>query len=50
MALPIDGSVYSDPSFVKEAIEGLLLPANCKRLNEIGLVKSASGEWLMLTR
>ena len=41
--MPSDGSVYSDPSFVKEVIEALLLPADRKRLAEIGLVQSA--EW-----
>ena len=45
VALPVDGSAYSDPSFVKDVTKGLLLPANRKRLNEIGLVKSA--EWSM---
>ena len=41
--MPSDGSVYSDPSFVKDATEALLLPANRKRLSEIGPVQSA--EW-----
>ena len=45
MALPIDGSAYSDPSFVKELTEGLLLLADRKRLNEIRPVKSV--EWSM---
>ncbi|KAL5543291.1 hypothetical protein UlMin_011001 [Ulmus minor] len=41
--MPSDGSVYSDPSFVKDATEALLLPADRKRLSEIGPVQSA--EW-----
>ena len=36
--MPSEGSAYSDPSFVKDAIEALLLPANRKRLAEIGLM------------
>ena len=43
MTLPAKGSAYSDPSFVKDVTEGLLLPADRKRLSEIGPVKSA--EW-----
>ena len=35
------GSAYSNPSFVKDVTKGLLLPANQKRLNEIGPVKTA---------
>ena len=38
-----DGSTYSNPSFVREVANTLLLLADCKRLNEIGLVQSA--EW-----
>ena len=38
MTLPAEGFAYSDPSFVKEVIEALLLPADRKRLNEIGPV------------
>ena len=38
---PSDGSAYSDPSFVKDATEALLLPADRKRLAEINLVQSA---------
>ena len=41
--MPSDGSAYSDPSFVKEATEALLLPADWKRLTEIGPVQLA--EW-----
>ena len=43
VTLPAEGSAYSDPSFVKEVTEGLLLPADRRRLNEIGPVKTA--EW-----
>ena len=39
--MPSDGSAYSDPSFVKDATEALLLPADWKRLVEIGPVQSA---------
>ncbi len=41
--MPSDGSAYSDPSFVKDATEALLLPTDRKRLTEIGPVQSA--EW-----
>ena len=41
--MPSDGSAYSNPSFVKEAIEALLLLADQKRLAKIGPVQSA--EW-----
>ena len=41
--MPSGGSVYSDPSFVKDATEALLLPADRKRLSEIGPVQAA--EW-----
>ena len=41
VTLPAEGSAYSDPSFVKEVTEGLLLSADQKRLNEIGSVKTA---------
>ena len=41
--MPFDGSAYSDPSFLKDATEALLLPADRKRLTEIGPVQSA--EW-----
>ena len=41
--MPSSGSVYSDPSFVKDATKALLLPADRKRLSEIGPVQSA--EW-----
>ena len=43
VTLPTKGSAYSDPSFVKDVTEGLLLLADRKRLNEIGFVKTA--EW-----
>ncbi|KAL5573741.1 hypothetical protein UlMin_023338 [Ulmus minor] len=43
LPMPSDGSVYSDPSFVKDATEALLLPADRKRLSEIGPVQAA--EW-----
>ena len=41
VTLPAEGSAYSDPSFVKEVTEALLLPADRKRLNKIGHVQSA---------
>ncbi|KAL5563464.1 hypothetical protein UlMin_033211 [Ulmus minor] len=41
--MPSGGSVYSDPSFVKDATEALLMPADRKRLSEIGPVQAA--EW-----
>ena len=41
MPMPSDGSAYSDPSFVKDAIEALLLLVDQKRLTEIGPVQSA---------
>ena len=37
------GSTCSDPSFVNEATEGMLLPVDQWRLNEIGPVKTT--EW-----
>ena len=37
------GFTYSDPSFLKDVTDGLLMPADRKRLNEIGPVKTA--EW-----
>ena len=43
VTLPAKGSAYSDPSFIKDVTEGLLLPADRKRLNEIGPMKFA--EW-----
>ena len=43
MTLPAEGSAYSDPSFVNEVTEGLLLAADRRRLSEIGPVKAA--EW-----
>ena len=41
MALPADDFAYSNPSFMKDVTEGLLLLVDRKRLNEIGPVKSA---------
>ena len=43
VTLPTKGSAYSDPSFMNAVTEGLLLPADLKRLNEIRPVKSS--EW-----
>ena len=43
VTLPAEGSAYSDPSFVNEVTKGLLLPADRRRLSEIGPVKAA--EW-----
>lgn len=40
MPMPFDGSAYSDLSFVKEETEARLLPADQKRLAEIGPVQS----------
>ena len=41
MNLHVEGCAYSDPSFMKDVTEAFLLPANCKRLNEIRPIKSA---------
>ena len=43
VGFPIEGSAYSDPSFVNEVTEGMLLPTDRKRLTEIGPVKTT--EW-----
>ena len=43
VAFPAEGSAYSDPSFVNKVTEGMLLPADRRRLNEIGPVKTT--EW-----
>lgn len=43
VAFPAEGSAYSDPSFVNEVTEGMLLPADWRRLTEIGPVKTT--EW-----
>ena len=43
VTLPTQGSAYSDISFVKDVTDALLLLADRKRLNEIGLVQSS--EW-----
>ena len=40
VGFPAEGSTYSDPSFVNEVTEGMLLPADWRRLNEIGPVKT----------
>ena len=45
ISLPVDESAYSDPLFVKELSETLLLPADRKRLVDIGPVQSV--EWSM---
>ena len=45
ISLPVDRSAYSDPSFVKELFETLLLPTDRKRLADIGPVQSI--EWSM---
>ena len=44
VTLLAEGSAYSDPSFIKDVTEGILLSADCKRLNVIGPA------WRMLTR
>ena len=36
VAFPAEGSAYSDPSFVNEVTECMLLPADRRRLTEIG--------------
>ena len=36
VTFPAEGSACSDPSFVNEVIEVMLLPADRRRLNEIG--------------
>ena len=43
VGFPTEGSAYSDPSFVNEVTEVMLLPADRRRLNEIGPAKTA--EW-----
>ena len=43
VGFPAEGSAYSDHSFVNEVTEGMLLPADRKRLTEIGPVKTT--EW-----
>ena len=40
VAFPAEGSAYSDPSFVNEVTDCMLLPADRRRLNEIGPVKT----------
>ena len=37
VTFPTEGYAYLDPSFVNEVTEGLLLPADRRRLNELGL-------------
>ena len=39
VTLLADGSAYSDLSFVRDVADTLLLPADCKRLTDIGLVQ-----------
>ena len=43
--LPMERSAYSDPSFVREIADTLLLSADYRRLIEIGLVQPV--EWSM---
>ena len=43
VAFSAEGSTYSDPSFVNEVTDCMLLPADWMRLNEIGPVKTT--EW-----
>ena len=43
VAFPAEGSAYSDPLFVNEVTDCMLLPADRRRLNEIGPVKTT--EW-----
>ena len=43
VGFPAEGSAYSDPSFVNEVTEGMLLLADWRRLNEIGPMKTT--EW-----
>ena len=43
VAFPAEGSAYSDPSFVNEVTDCMLLPVDRRRLNEIGPVKTT--EW-----
>ena len=43
VTLPTKGTAYSDPLFVKDVTECLHLPADQKRLNEIGPIKTT--EW-----
>ena len=45
VTLPADGFVYLDPSFFRVVADTLLLPADHKRLTDIGLVESV--EWNM---
>ena len=40
VSFPAQGSAYSDPSFVNEVTDCMLLPADRRRLNEIGPVKT----------
>ena len=40
VSLPVAGSAYSDPSFVKELSETFLLPTDRKRLADIGPIQS----------
>ena len=45
VSLLVAGSAYSDPSFVKELFETLIMPADRKRLADIGPIQSV--EWSM---
>ena len=40
VGFPAEGSTYSDVSFINEVTKGMLLPADRRRLNEIGPVKT----------
>ena len=50
VTLPAKGSTYSDPSFVKNVTEGLLLPIDWKGSMKLGLSRLPSGAWSMLIR
>ena len=39
--LPLDGSVYSDPSFIKGVADDLLLPTDRRRFADVGQVQTA---------
>ena len=40
LAFPFDESAYSDPCFIPTAADTLLLPANHRRLNDIGPIQA----------
>ena len=48
--LPEEGSVYLGPSFMCDVANSLLLPADRRRLTDIGPVQSVSGAWLTFIR